>query len=144
MGQVSITVNDRVYRLVCDDGDEDRLVELATYVKSKVAGLTEQFGHAGDERLMLMAALLVADELYDARAERDAAVGALADHSQGEATCKPEAEPVRRLKKVAAEMAAMTSGTHAEAAGGTKTGAITGAPPAGAPSIPGLRRRNAG
>ena len=51
MGQVSITLNDRVYRLVCDDGEEDRLVELATYVKSKVTQLSAEVGRSGDERL---------------------------------------------------------------------------------------------
>ena len=91
MGQVSIIINDRAYRLACGEGEEDRLVELATYVKSKVEQLTNEIGHAGDERLMLMAALMIADELWDARA----------------ATAEPE--PVRRLKKVAAKIGAAMS-----------------------------------
>lgn len=98
MGQVAIIINDRAYRLACDEGEEDRLVELATYVKAKVEQLTSEIGHAGDERLMLMAALMIADELWDARATAS------------------EPEPVRRLKKVAAKIGAAVSdtGTRAE------------------------------
>jgi len=68
MGQVSVTLNGRTYRLACDDGEEQRLAELATYVKVKLDQLTLEFGQVGDDRLLLMAALLVTDELYDLRA----------------------------------------------------------------------------
>ncbi len=98
MGQVSVTLNDRIYRLVCDDGEEDRLVELATYVKSKVAHLTEEIGNAGQERLMLMAALIIADELWDARSE-------IATLSAATASAVfPDPEPVRRLKSLASKL----------------------------------------
>lgn len=67
MGQVSVTLNSRTYRLACEDGEEDRLVELATHVKERVEQLTLEFGQVGDDRLLLMAALLIADELWDTR-----------------------------------------------------------------------------
>lgn len=65
MGQVSVTLNGRTYRLACGDGEEARLAEIATYVKSKLDQLAIEFGQAGDDRLLLMTALLVTDELYD-------------------------------------------------------------------------------
>ena len=111
MGQVSVTLNDRTYRLVCDDGEEDRLVELAGYVKSKVEQLRADVGHVGDERLMLMAALMITDELWDALA----AVEANAEASVAAETFK-DAEPVRRLKTVAAKLAAERDGGLQEAA----------------------------
>lgn len=67
MGQVSVTLNSRTYRLACDDGEEERLLELATHVKQRVDQLTIEFGQVGDDRLLLMAALLIADELWDTR-----------------------------------------------------------------------------
>ena len=108
MGQVSITLNDRVYRLVCDDGEEDRLVDLATYVKAKVTELTAEHGHAGDERLLLMAALMIADELWDARAAGTAVVTQPETGAQPMVDADPasEPEPVRRLKSVAARLSA--------------------------------------
>lgn len=67
MGQVSVTLNGRTYRLACEEGEEARLVELATHVKERVDQLTLEFGQVGDDRLLLMAALLIADELWDTR-----------------------------------------------------------------------------
>ena len=67
MGQVAITLNGRSYRFDCGDGEEARLAELAAFVKGRVEEIGRQFGNAGDERILLMAALLIADELWDAR-----------------------------------------------------------------------------
>ena len=76
MGQVAITVNGRSYRFDCGDGEEARLNELANFVKGRVEALRREFGKAGEERLLLMAALLIADELWDARAELGAPAAA--------------------------------------------------------------------
>ena len=68
MGQVAINVNGRLYRFDCGDGEEQRLRELAAYVKGRIESLVKEYGKVGDERLMLTAALLITDELMDARA----------------------------------------------------------------------------
>jgi cell division protein ZapA len=67
MGQVVVNVNGRSYRFDCGDGEEARLDELAAFVRARIDALTQQYGHVGSERLMLMAALLITDELLDAR-----------------------------------------------------------------------------
>lgn len=68
MGQIAVTLNGRTYRLRCGEGEEDRVVALATHVKAKVDQLFAEHGNVGDDRLLLMAALMVADELWDAKA----------------------------------------------------------------------------
>ena len=68
MGQVAINVNGRLYRFDCGDGEEKRLQELAAFVKGRIESLVKEYGKVGDERLMLTAALLITDELLDARA----------------------------------------------------------------------------
>jgi cell division protein ZapA len=67
MGQVSVFINGRSYRLGCDDGEEQRLHELARYVSGKVENLVRDMGNVGGERLFMMASLLLADEALDAR-----------------------------------------------------------------------------
>lgn len=67
MGQVTVTLNGRSYRLLCDDGDEQRLLTLSTMLQEKLEALVSQFGQAGHDRLLVLAALLLADELLDAR-----------------------------------------------------------------------------
>lgn len=76
MAEVSITVNGRSYSVSCEDGQEDRLKRLGKYLDNQVGKLSGQLGQIGDLRLMLMAGLLVADELAEAqekltRAERE-------------------------------------------------------------------------
>jgi len=66
MGEVAITVNGRAYRFECGDGEEARLRELAAYVKSRMDGLKQEHGNIGEERLLLMTALMIADDLWDA------------------------------------------------------------------------------
>jgi len=68
MAQVSVNVNGRAYRLRCAPGQEDRLVDLASYVKGKLDALFKEHGNVGDERILLMAAIMLADELFEARA----------------------------------------------------------------------------
>lgn len=67
MGQVAVTLNGRTYRLSCEPGEEARLTLLAAEVKARLDTLIGEFGNAGDDRLLLMAALTLADELLDAR-----------------------------------------------------------------------------
>jgi cell division protein ZapA len=74
MGQVSLVMNGRSYRFACGDGEEVRTRELGEYLRAKVEDLASEFGQVGNERLILMAAMLIADELFDAREACDAAL----------------------------------------------------------------------
>ncbi|MCH9764509.1 MAG: cell division protein ZapA [Alphaproteobacteria bacterium] len=67
MGQVALSLNGRMYRLACEDGEEERLRALAACVKSKLTTLIDEFGQVGETRLMVMAALLLADDLLDSQ-----------------------------------------------------------------------------
>ena len=63
MAQVVVNVNDRPYTMQCDEGEEEHLSELAQLIDSEVTKLKRSFGQVGDTRLMLMAALVIADQL---------------------------------------------------------------------------------
>lgn len=65
MPLVNVTVNQRNYTIACDEGEEDHLRQLAAHVDSKVAELTESVGQAGEQRLLLMAALVIADSHFE-------------------------------------------------------------------------------
>jgi cell division protein ZapA len=67
MVQVGIHVNGREYKVTCDDGQEDRLRRLAGFFDRHVTELTSELGQIGDARLMLLAALTICDELFEAR-----------------------------------------------------------------------------
>jgi cell division protein ZapA len=66
MGQVSVSVNGRSYTISCEDGQETRIRRLAHYVDAKVGEFVADAGQVGEARLLLLAALVIADELSDA------------------------------------------------------------------------------
>ncbi|MFV0294685.1 MAG: cell division protein ZapA [Hyphomicrobiaceae bacterium] len=105
MGQVTISLNGRSYRLLCGDGEEQRLDELASFLRTKVDHLADQTGHHGDDRLLVMAALLIADEFLELKArpavepreddrEDDAVDGPVVDDVPGAA---PNPPPIPKL-----------------------------------------------
>jgi len=66
MSKVSVTLNGREFTIGCEDGQEAYLKSLAAYLDEKVSGISAQVGQIGDLRLLLMASLVVVDELKDA------------------------------------------------------------------------------
>lgn len=67
MGMVNVDIGGRSYALSCRDGDEAHLVDLAGDIAEKAASLTRSIGTMTEARLLLMAALMVADELFEMR-----------------------------------------------------------------------------
>jgi cell division protein ZapA len=66
MPLVNILVNARTYTVACDEGEEEHLCELAAHLDRKVKEILEKVGQVGDAKLILMAALLVTDDYFDA------------------------------------------------------------------------------
>jgi cell division protein ZapA len=66
MAQVSVTINGRQFRMACEDGQENHLMDLARDLDARINGLRAKFGEIGDTRLTVMAAITVADELTEA------------------------------------------------------------------------------
>lgn len=67
MAQVTVSVGGRNYALACAAGEEDRLKEMAAYVDAKLDFLTGKLGRLSEGRALLMAAIMITDELQDAR-----------------------------------------------------------------------------
>jgi cell division protein ZapA len=66
MGQVVVKINGRDFALSCADGQEPRIRRLAQYVDAKIGEFTKNLGQIGEARLILLAALVITDELSDA------------------------------------------------------------------------------
>jgi cell division protein ZapA len=71
MAQVNLQINGRDYLIACEDGEEKHLTFLAKYINGQVEGLVESVGQVGEARLLLMASLMVADELAETSQELD-------------------------------------------------------------------------
>lgn len=67
MATVTVEINGRPYAVGCADGQEDRVRILGKQFDTSVRQVAGDVGHVGDVRLFLMAALMLADELHEAR-----------------------------------------------------------------------------
>jgi cell division protein ZapA len=65
MAQVSVSIDGKVYRMACDEGQEQHLEDLATRFDRYVTHLKSSFGEIGDNRLIVMAGIMVMDELTE-------------------------------------------------------------------------------
>lgn len=66
MAQVTVNIMGRQFRMACEDGQESHVTKLATDLDRRIEGLKAQFGQVGELRMIIMAALMVADELDEA------------------------------------------------------------------------------
>lgn len=66
MASVTVKVNGRPYPIVCGDGEEDHLKYLAEFVDKKVKDLGNSMVNTTEAQLLLMASLLIADDLSQA------------------------------------------------------------------------------
>lgn len=66
MAEISVTVNGRAFALSCEDGQETRTRRLAQYIDGRVREFVKNLGQVGEMRLLLMATLVITDELAEA------------------------------------------------------------------------------
>lgn len=89
MAEINVTVNNRLYSIGCDDGEEEQVRRLSQVLDGRVRELAALVGQVGEARLMLMTALTLADDLE--QAQRDVAamrqeVNALAEQQKSDAS----------------------------------------------------------
>lgn len=112
MAQVAVTINGRKHQIACDDGQEAHLTRLGDYVDKRIQELVAAVGQIGDAHLLVMASLLVADELSDAYSElevlREATgtAGGEADDGEAAATEASLINMAERIENIAQRLKA--------------------------------------
>jgi cell division protein ZapA len=64
---VTVTIVGRSYEVTCDPGQEDYVRRLSEEVDRRAAALLRNVGNVGEARLLIMAALTLADELAETK-----------------------------------------------------------------------------
>ena len=67
MAQVTLRINGYAYTLGCKDGEEHHLEAMGAEVNTRIDGVRVAAGPSGEARMLVMAALLMADEIFDLR-----------------------------------------------------------------------------
>ena len=104
MPTVEIMVNGRRHLMQCGVGEEARVRQLASYVDHRVTDLARGQAQAGDARLLLMASLMVADELSDAFDEIKRLKAALEERAE-----QVEREAAAAVEQVAQQLDAIAA-----------------------------------
>ncbi|WP_157016456.1 cell division protein ZapA [Mesorhizobium xinjiangense] len=65
MAQITVIIDNKTYRMACEEGQEEHLVDLAQRFDRYVSHLKGSFGEIGDQRLTVMAGIMVMDELTE-------------------------------------------------------------------------------
>ena len=89
MAQVTLRINGYTYTLGCQDGEEEHLHAMAAEVDRRIDSVKASAGPSGEARMLVIAALLMADDVYEMR-QRLAARGRA---RRGSATKGPAAAP---------------------------------------------------
>ena len=71
MAQVTLRINGYAYPLACEDGQEEHLQSMAAEIDRQMDEIKERGNAGGESRMLVMAALLMADRLHDTRVELD-------------------------------------------------------------------------
>jgi cell division protein ZapA len=72
MSALNININGREYRVACDDGQEVHLRRVAGDLDARIQELSRAMGPATpDSLLLVIASLMLTDELHDARREAE-------------------------------------------------------------------------
>jgi cell division protein ZapA len=104
MAQLSLQINGYGYVLGCADGEEAHLRSLAADLDRRIDEIKAATGPSGEARLLLMAALMLSDELHDLRGQPTPAAGS---------TEKVEPKIGRRLRGIAKRAEAIAESAEA-------------------------------
>jgi len=99
MAQMTIRINGYAYTVGCEDGQEPHLEKMAREIEQRIASIKAIGGQSGEARLLMLAALLLADELHD---ERKNAAEKAATPPPAKPDGKQEAEKHAKLRRLAA------------------------------------------
>tara|TARA_B100000575_G_C22894249_1_gene520211 strand:+ start:81 stop:530 length:450 start_codon:yes stop_codon:yes gene_type:complete len=67
MANVNIKFNGKDYLLSCDDGQEESLKKLTSFLDNKYSELKKKLGNIGENKLLLITAIKLIDEHFDLR-----------------------------------------------------------------------------
>ena len=117
MAQLTVRINGYAYTVGCEDGQEQHLMAMADKVESRINSIKSLGGQSGEGRLLVLASLLMADELHDIEQEVTTLRGLVALNPATAGSLPPERPPVgapewlqERLEQLAQHAEAIADG----------------------------------
>jgi cell division protein ZapA len=106
MAQLTVKINGYAYTVACEDGQEAHLQEMARQVEQRIEALKALSGASGEGRMLVLAALLMADELHDtaidlANLRQQLSGGVIEAASSAKAETRDTTTNTKRIAKLA-------------------------------------------
>lgn len=102
MAQVTLRINGYAYTIGCRDGEEQHLAAMGREVEQRIESVKTSAGQSGEARMLVMASLLMADELHELR-----------QSAQSGASANGESRLGRRLSRMAKRAEDIAAGLEA-------------------------------
>ncbi len=90
MADVTLNINERNYSIGCDDGQENRVLELGNFIDHKIRELKKSGASGSESHMLMLASLVMADEIYELRENLRQANAAFAQLSRDAISQKDE------------------------------------------------------
>ena len=71
MANINIKFNNKDYLLSCDDGQEESLKKLTSFLDKKYNELKDQLGGIGENKLLLITAIKIVDDYFNLKQKVD-------------------------------------------------------------------------
>jgi cell division protein ZapA len=114
MPEVPVEISGKKYRIACEEGQEQHLLDLAGEFDRRVEAFKTDFGEIGDTRLTVMAGIAVLDELAEAQRRIESLKADIAELTTAGRELTIEAEEMeqkfaRRLAEAARKVEAIAT-----------------------------------
>ena len=115
MAQVTVTIDGKAYRMACEEGQEQHLETLAGRFDQYVGHLKSQFGEIGDQRITVMAGIMIMDELAELTRKIERLEGEIASlHTSGEGQAQDKARNEALMVSAIADLTTRLQGLTAK------------------------------
>jgi cell division protein ZapA len=109
MSNVKVNIAGKDYKLACEDGQEQHLELLVKQVDGRAQALMKQVGKLPESMLLVYTALMIADELHDAKKEMRKLVSAMENGADDAKVVALENEMAGHIEAMASRIEQLAS-----------------------------------
>ena len=106
MAEITISVNSRPFQVVCRDGEEAQVMQLAEDFAARVAAIKKGNEKAGDSHLMVLTGLMLCNDIRDLKHELDAVRHDMAEASKSRDALSARVDEIEEVLSLALNSAA--------------------------------------
>ena len=106
MAEITISVNSRPFQVVCRDGEEAQVTQLAEDFAARVATIKKGNEKAGDSHLMALTGLMLCNDIRDLKHELDAVRRDMSEASKSRDDLSARVDEIEEVLSLALNSAA--------------------------------------